>query len=225
MTRQQLGAALIQGALMLDAKGVNQGMSGNLSVRCNNGYLITPSGMAYHGCTPDDMVWMGFDGSIEGQRKPSSEWRFHHDILASRADIGAVVHTHSRFATTLACLQRDIPAFHYMIAMAGGNSIRCAPYATYGTQQLSDYALQALQGRKACLLGNHGLIVLGETLEKALALTIEVETLCEIYWRTLQIGQPILLNDEEMAIVQEKFRHYGSNAQSANSENTAQGAT
>jgi L-fuculose-phosphate aldolase len=100
-----------------------------------------------------------------------------------------------------------------------------APYATYGTQQLSDYALQALQGRKACLLGNHGLIVLGETLEKALALTIEVETLCEIYWRTLQIGQPILLSDEEMAIVQEKFRHYGSNAQSANPENTAQGAT
>lgn len=225
MTRQQFGAALIQGALMLDAKGVNQGMSGNLSVRCDDGYLITPSGMAYNDCTPDDMVWMGFDGSIQGQRKPSSEWRFHHDILTSRADIGAVVHTHSRFATTLACLQRDIPAFHYMIAMAGGNSIRCAPYATYGTQQLSDYALQALQGRKACLLGNHGLIVLGETLEKALALTIEVETLCEIYWRTLQIGQPILLSDAEMAIVQEKFRHYGSNAQSANPENTAQGAT
>jgi L-fuculose-phosphate aldolase len=211
--RQTLGQALINAALLLDAKGVNQGMSGNLSVRHDNGYLITPSGMAYDQCTPDDMVWMGFDGSSNGQRKPSSEWRFHHDILASRPEIAAVIHTHSRFATTLACLQRDIPAFHYMIAMAGGNSIRCTPYATFGTQALSDLALEALKGRKACLLGNHGLIVLGETLERALALTIEVESLCEMYWRTLQIGQPILLSDAEMAVVQEKFKHYGSNAQ------------
>ncbi len=211
--RQTLGQALINAALLLDAKGVNQGMSGNLSVRYDNGYLITPSGMAYDQCTPDDMVWMGFDGSSNGQRKPSSEWRFHHDILASRPEIGAVIHTHSRFATTLACLQRDIPAFHYMIAMAGGNSIRCTPYATFGTQALSDLALAALQGRKACLLGNHGLIVLGETLERALALTIEVESLCEMYWRTLQIGQPIILSDAEMDVVQEKFKHYGSNAQ------------
>ena len=211
--RQTLGQALIDAALLLDAKGVNQGMSGNLSVRHDNGYLITPSGMAYDQCTPDDMVWMGFDGSSNGQRKPSSEWRFHHDILASRPEIGAVIHTHSRFATTLACLQRDIPAFHYMIAMAGGNSIRCTPYATFGTQALSDLALEALQERKACLLGNHGLIVLGETLERALALTIEVESLCEMYWRTLQIGQPIILSDAEMDVVQEKFKHYGSNAQ------------
>jgi len=211
--RNTLGQALIDAALLLDAKGVNQGMSGNLSVRCENGYLITPSGMAYDQCTPDDMVWMGFDGAVDGRRKPSSEWRFHHDILASRPEIGAVIHTHSRFATTLACLQRDIPAFHYMIAMAGGNSIRCTPYATFGTQVLSDLALAALQGRKACLLGNHGLIVLGETLQRALALTIEVESLCEMYWRTLQIGQPILLSDAEMAVVQEKFKHYGSNAQ------------
>ncbi|MFO1384872.1 MAG: class II aldolase/adducin family protein [Chitinivorax sp.] len=211
--RNSLGQALIDAALLLDAKGVNQGMSGNLSVRCDNGYLITPSGMAYDQCTPEDMVWMGFDGAVDGRRKPSSEWRFHHDILASRPEIGAVIHTHSRFATTLACLQRDIPAFHYMIAMAGGNSIRCTPYATFGTQVLSDLALAALQGRKACLLGNHGLIVLGETLQRALALTIEVESLCEMYWRTLQIGQPILLSDAEMALVQEKFKHYGSNAQ------------
>ena len=211
--RNSLGQALIDAALLLNAIGVNQGMSGNLSVRCDNGYLITPSGMAYDQCTPDDMVWMGFDGAVDGRRKPSSEWRFHHDILASRPEIGAVIHTHSRFATTLACLQRDIPAFHYMIAMAGGNSIRCTPYATFGTQVLSDLALAALQGRKACLLGNHGLIVLGETLQRALALTIEVESLCEMYWRTLQIGQPILLSDAEMALVQEKFKHYGSNAQ------------
>lgn len=211
--RNTLGQALIDAALLLDAKGVNQGMSGNLSARCDEGYLITPSGMAYDQCTPDDMVWMGFDGNVNGRRKPSSEWRFHHDILASRPEIGAVIHTHSRFATTLACLQRDIPAFHYMIAMAGGNSIRCTPYATFGTQILSDLALQALQERKACLLGNHGLIVLGETLQRAVALTIEVEALCEMYWRTLQIGQPILLSDAEMAVVQEKFKHYGSNAQ------------
>jgi len=207
--RNSLGQALIDAALLLDAKGVNQGMSGNLSVRCDSGYLITPSGMAYDQCTPDDMVWMDFDGKSNGQRKPSSEWRFHHDILASRPEIGAVIHTHSRFATTLACLQRDIPAFHYMIAMAGGNSIRCTPYATFGTQALSDGALAALEGRGACLLANHGMLVLGPDLPRTLALALEFETLCEQYWRACQLGEPVLLNAVEMAEVLEKFKGYG----------------
>lgn len=214
MHATQARQSLIDSALLLDAKGINHGSSGNLSLRWRDGFLITPSGMAYDRIAPDDIVFMDFAGKVEGRCKPSSEWRFHHDVYAARPEIGAVVHTHSRFATTLACLRREVPAFHYMVAMAGGNNIRCAPYATFGTQQLSDYALQALEGRLACLLGTHGLLVLGTDLERAQALTIEVENLCEMYWRALQIGEPALLSDAEMALVLEKFRHYGANAQS-----------
>ncbi len=164
--------------------------------------------------TPHDMVCMGFDGAPANkkndERQPSSEWRFHRDILQARQEIGAVIHTHSMFATTLACLRKDIPPFHYMLAVAGGDSIRCAPYALFGSQALSDLALQALQGRKACLLANHGMIVIGSDLEKALALAVEVETLCEQYWRALQVGQPYLLSEQEMAQVAQQFKGYGS---------------
>ncbi len=213
MTETQARQSLIDSALQLNAQGINHGSAGNLSLRWREGYLITPSGMAYDQIGPDDIVFMDFNGKIEGLRKPSSEWRFHHDIYAARPEIGAVIHTHSRFATTLACLRREVPAFHYMIALAGGHTIRCAPYATFGTQQLSDYALQALDGRLACLLGNHGLLVLGTDLPRAQALTTEVENLCEMYWRALQLGEPVILPDDEMARVQEKFCHYGANAQ------------
>jgi L-fuculose-phosphate aldolase len=157
----------------------------------------------------DDVVAMSAEGVAHGSRQPSSEWRFHRDIYAARADVHAIVHTHSPFATTLACLGADIPAFHYMIAVAGGSDIRCAPYATFGTQQLSDHALRALQGRKACLLANHGMIAAGANLGGALALAVEVEALAEQYWRALQIGKPNLLSDDEMAIVLDKFRTYG----------------
>jgi L-fuculose-phosphate aldolase len=156
------------------------------------------------------MVAMDFAGNAHGECKPSSEWRFHRDILQARAEAGAVIHAHSMFATTLACLRRDIPPFHYMIAVAGGDSIHCAPYALFGSQALSDSALQALQDRNACLLANHGMIVVGADLDKALALAVEVETLCEQYWRALQIGEPHRLTELEMAEVFEQFKGYGS---------------
>src|SRR5665647_1149363 len=189
---------------------LNRGTSGNVSVRSGDGLLITPSGMAVEAMTPHDMVWMDFDGNPQGERQPSSEWRFHRDILQARAEVGAVIHTHSMFATTLACLRRDIPPFHYMIALAGGVNIRCAPYALFGSQALSDAGLEALHERKACLLANHGMIALGQDLNHALDVTVAVETLFEQYWRALQAGEPYLLSEQEMAEVFERFKSYGS---------------
>ncbi len=188
---------------------LNKGTSGNCSVRCRDGFLVTPSGMSVEQMTAAGMVYMQLDGSYEQAKKPSSEWRFHRDILVNRPEINAVIHTHSMFATTLACLHKDIPPFHYMIAVAGGDTIRCAPYALFGSQALSDNALAALHERKACLLANHGMIVLGCDLEDALAVAIEVENLCEQYWRALQIGNPHLLSEPEMREVFQQFKGYG----------------
>ena len=199
----------------LSLTGLNRGTSGNASVRVSNvagqkGFLITPSGMATDKMTPTDMVWMDFTANATGTREPSSEWRFHLDILKARPEVNAVIHTHSMFATTLSTFRLDMPAFHYMIALAGGDSIRCAPYALFGSQQLSNNALLALQDRKACLLANHGMIAVGETLEKAFYITEEVEALCEQYMRALQVGQPYILSQQEMIDVQEKFKSYGA---------------
>ena len=195
--------------------GLNRGTSGNVSIRVENslqlpGFLITPSGMAVVRMTAADMVWMDFFGNATGTRQPSSEWRFHLDILKNKPEVNAVIHTHSMFATTLSTFRKDMPAFHYMIALAGGDSIRCAPYALFGSQQLSDNAVAALRDRKACLLSNHGMIAMDETLEKALSITQEVETLCEQYLRALQAGEPHILTCEEMLEVQEKFKGYGA---------------
>ena len=190
--------------------GLNKGTSGNCSVRSGEGFLITPSGMVVEDMTPASIVQMQFDGSFEQGKKPSSEWRFHRDILASRPEINAVIHTHSMFATTLACLHKDIPPFHYMIAVVGCDTIRCAPYALFGSQALSDNALIALEDRKACLLANHGMIALGRDLENALAVTVEVENLCEQYWRILQLDpNPPLLTEVEMREVFQQFKGYG----------------
>ena len=195
--------------------GLNKGTSGNASVRLGDGFLVTPSGMSVEDMTADSMVRMQFDGSFELQidsnaKKPSSEWRFHRDILVSRPEINAVIHTHSMFATTVACLRKEIPPFHYMIAVAGGDTIRCAPYALFGSQALSDNALIALIDRKACLLANHGMIALGADLDDALALTVEVENLCEQYWRILQVNlNPPLLSEAEMREVFQQFKGYG----------------
>jgi L-fuculose-phosphate aldolase len=195
--------------------GLNKGTSGNASVRYGDGFFVTPSGMSVEDMTPASMVYMQFDGSFELQgesnaKKPSSEWRFHRDILASRPDINAVIHTHSMFATTVSCLRMEIPPFHYMIAVAGGDTIRCAPYALFGSQALSDNALLALVDRKVCLLANHGLIALGAVLDDALAVTVEVENLCEQYWRILQVNlNPPLLNEAEMREVFQQFKGYG----------------
>ncbi|SIR29843.1 L-fuculose-phosphate aldolase [Rhizobium sp. RU20A] len=194
----------------MNDSGINQGTSGNLSVRIDRGFLITPSSMAYETMTPGDIVEMDFDGTYVGPR-PSSEWRFHRDILKNRADIDVVLHCHSIYATTLACHHRSIPSFHYMTAIAGGNTIRCSEYATYGTQELSDHALKALEGRLACLLGQHGQISLGKSLEHALWMAIEIETLSRIYVQALTLGEPPVLSDAEMERVaaQMKRMSYG----------------
>ncbi len=206
----QLREQLLATSRRLAELDLNRGTSGNVSVRDGNGFLITPSGMAVEVMTPHDMVAMSFDGKPQGERPPSSEWHFHRDIFQARPEISAVIHTHSMFSTTLACLRRDIPPFHYMIAVAGGDSIRCAPYALFGSQALSDAALTALEGRRACLLANHGMIALGSNLDRALTLTLEVETLCEQYWRALQAGKPVLLSAQEMAAAMDQFKGYGS---------------
>jgi L-fuculose-phosphate aldolase len=189
---------------------INRSTSGNVSARTGDGFLVTPSGLPYEETTPEDIAAVTLGGQASGPRQPSTEWRFHRDIYAARHDVGAIVHTHSTFATTLACLGRGIPAFHYMVAVAGGKDIRCAGYATFGTQALSDHTLVALAARKACLLANHGMIAVGASLAAALTLAVEVEALAEQYWRALQIGTPNLLSDSEMDTVLEKFRTYGA---------------
>jgi L-fuculose-phosphate aldolase len=209
MTNLKLRREIIATALAMNELRINRGKSGNVSARVAGGFLVTPSGLAYESTKPEDIVAVSFDGKTTGRRAPSSEWRFHRDIYAARAEVRGIVHTHSSFATTLACLGRGIPAFHYMIAVAGGPDIRCAPYATFGTQDLSDHALAALEGRRACLLANHGIIAVGDSPKTALALAVEVEALAEQYWRALQIGEPNLLSDAEMRVVLEKFRNYG----------------
>lgn len=203
-------AELLAIAQELATLGLNKGTSGNVSVRHEDGFLITPSGMDIAEMQTSSMVMMSMDGTPQSTGKPSSEWRFHRDIYQAKPHVGAVIHTHSMFATTLACLQKDIPPFHYMIAMAGGDNIPCAPYALFGTQALSDGAIAALEDRKACLLANHGMIATGRDLKQALAITQEVETLCEQYWRALQIGQPYILSQQEMTEVFEQFKGYGS---------------
>jgi L-fuculose-phosphate aldolase len=212
LAHRALRQEIIATARRMNALGINQGKSGNLSQRIPEGFLVTPTAMTYDKLKPADIVVMGFDGSHRGTRLPSSEWRFHRDILVARPETNAVIHTHAMFATTLACLGREIPAFHYMVAVGGGDSIRCAPYATFGTEALSRHAVAALEGRKACLLANHGMIAVGATLVAALALAVEVETLAAMYWRALQVGEPNLLDAPEMARVLEKFRTYGQQA-------------
>jgi L-fuculose-phosphate aldolase len=205
-----MNEALLDTARKLAQLGLNKGTSGNSSVRLEDSFLVTPSGMTVEEMAPRDMVFMDFNGHAEPGKKPSSEWRFHHDILKNRPEIGAVIHTHSMFATTLACLHQEIPPFHYMIAVAGGDTIRCAPYALFGTQELSDYAVDALHERKACLLANHGMIALGKNLEDALAVAVEVENLCEQYWRLLQVtSHPPLLSEAQMREVFRQFKGYG----------------
>jgi len=213
MNEKELRCELVRIANKLDAQGLNRGSSGNLSARCGEGMLITPSGMGAEGLTEDDIVWMNFDGTSRGRWQPSSEWLFHRDIFVQRPEFGAVVHTHSVAATALACLRKDIPPFHYMVALIGGDNIRCAKYATFGTQQLSDNALLALRDRKACLLGNHGMIAAGEDLAEAYRITLEVETLSEMFLRALQAGDPVLLSVQEFKDAQDRFAGYGQLAE------------
>lgn len=209
---EALRRALIETARAMNRSGINRGTSGNLSVRSGDGMLITPSGMPYDALEPADVVFVDEGGEAHGQRLPSSEWRFHHDIYRSREDAEAILHAHPASCAALACLREPIPAFHYMVAVAGGRDIRCAPYATFGTQALSDNVLGALDGRRACLMANHGLVCLAGDLEKALALAVEIEHLAGTYLKCLSVARPVLLDDAEMDRVLEKFRRYGLQA-------------
>lgn len=201
--------AIIDACRRMNALGINQGTSGNVSVRHGQGLLITPTGVPYDAMTVEQMVFMEMDGSFASGQKPSSEWRFHLDILRTRDDVNAVVHAHPPYATVLAIMGMEIPAVHYMIAAAGGDTIRCARYATFGTAELSGYALNALEGRLACLLDHHGMIALGSSLDKALWLAVEVENLARQYHGCLQIGKPPLLTSAEIERVRQKFAGYG----------------
>jgi L-fuculose-phosphate aldolase len=201
----------------LDARGLNRGSTGNCSTRWHDDtFLITPSGIAARAVTPESLVHVRYDETGEPSAlqvastryRASSEWRFHRDIYRTREDVCAIIHVHSTYATSLACTGRGIPAFHYMIAVAGGNDIRCAPYATYGTQELSENVINAIEGRMACLMENHGMLATGKSLSDALATAIEVESLAEQYAISLLLGGTKTLSDEEMAKVHAKFADY-----------------
>ncbi len=203
-------AALIDACRRLARSGLTHGTSGNVSLRRDaQHFYISPTGMPYDSLEPEDVPLMDLEGRWYGRRRPSSEWRFHRDLLRARRDAHAIVHTHSPAATSLACTGRGIPAFHYMIAVAGGSDIRCAPYHPFGSQALSDAAQVALEDRRACLLANHGVIALGADLPAALSLAAEVENLAGQYARALLLGEVRILDAQQMQQVLEKFRTYG----------------
>lgn len=204
--------ALVETAGEMNRKGLNQGRSGNVSVRHGAGMLISASGCHFDTMDVTDVVETDLEGRYAGERRPSSEWAFHAAIYHQRPDAGAVVHVHSPWATTLACLHRSIPPFHYMVAAAGGRDIPCTPYASFGTRALSDHVADALRERNACLMGNHGQVALGDSLAAALELAMEVELLARCYGQALTIGEPALLEDDEMEQVLERFRGYWRNA-------------
>lgn len=214
---------IVDACLWINSSGLNPGTAGNISVRHNDTMLISPSGVPYQQLEPEDIVAMTLTGeygsyTASGVNLPSSEWRFHLDIMRARPDVGAIVHTHSLYATVLACARKDIPPVHYMIAAAGGPSIRCSRYATYGTAELSQAALEAMEDRNCCILANHGMIATGPNLAKAQWLAVELETIAKQYYLTLCIGGPVLLGDAEIARVKERFKGYGPKpkAQAAN---------
>lgn len=209
LKHRKLRKEIIATCRAMNDLGINQGTSGNVSARIDGGFLITPSGIPYDLMEPGQVVEMDLAGGYVGEFLPSSEWRMHWDIFRARPEAGAVVHTHSTFCTALACRHLEIPAFHYMIGVGGGTNIRCAPYATFGTQELSDNMLAAMTDRKACLLANHGMICFGPDLRKALWLAEEVETLARQYWYAKRDGKPVILSDEEMQGVLARFQSYG----------------
>jgi len=204
----ELCADIIRAARAMNDLGINQGTSGNVSARRPDGagILITPTSLPYDQMTPADIVHLEFDGGYRGRRRPTSEWRFHRDILRERDNVDVVLHTHSVYATSLAVHHREIPAFHYMVGVAGGHNIRCADYATFGSQALSDHILVALRERSACLMAQHGLVVVAKTLDKALWLAMEVETLAKQYIHALALGEPPVLSDAEMDRVLAQMR-------------------
>jgi len=205
-----LRRAVIEAARAMSREGLSPGRSGNVSVRCEGGMLITPTGLAYDGLTAEQIVLMRADGGMaRGSLLPSSEWQLHRAIYDAKPEAGAIVHCHSTNATALACTLRPIPAFHYMVAAAGGVDIPLAPYATFGTPGLAQRVAETLRDRRACLLAHHGQIAHGADLAAALDLAREVEILAAQYLKTLQIGGGPILGDADMTEVLEKFRTYG----------------
>ena len=215
-TESELRAQGVAAMRRFDALGLNRGSTGNLSLRCARdgrpGMLITPTGMGADELRPEDMVWQGSDGTLVGAWQPSSEWHFHAAVYAARPELNAVVHAHSVHATALACLNRPLPAFHYMVAVAGGDSVPCTPYHLFGTEALSRAVAAALADRNACLMANHGLVAAGATLAQAVKVALEIESLCETYLKALAVGEPVLLDAAQMAAVIERFRSYGKTA-------------
>ncbi len=204
----------------LDALGMNRGSTGNLSLRLAHegapGMLITPTGMGADDLRPQDMVWLGFDdGRVVGDWQPSSEWHFHQAIYRARRDLDAIVHTHSVHAAALACLRRELPPFHYMVAIAGGHDVPCVPYHLFGTEALSQAVARAFAHRDACLMANHGLVAAGPTLARAMKVAQEIESLCEVYLKALAVGEPTVLSAAQMDEVIAKFRGYGRTAAAA----------
>lgn len=209
---RDLRKQVIETCLAMNEEGINQGTSGNVSVRTDEGFLITASGIPYKKMKPHHVVEMDLDGGYRGDFLPSTEWRMHLDIFKNRPEAQAIVHTHSTYATALACLRKEVPAFHYMIGVAGGNSLRCSDYAEFGTPELSAVMLKAMEGRKGCLLANHGQICFGPNLEKALWLAGEIEANCHQYWAALLAGKPVVLDDAQMTSVLRRFKTYGKQA-------------
>lgn len=211
-TEDIIRRSIIESCRAMNASGLNQGTSGNISVRYGESMLISPSSIPYDEVTADMIASMpitGERGAYDGPKVPSVEWPFHLDIMRSRPDVNAVVHTHAPFSTILAIARKPIPACHYMIAAFGGNDVRVADYARYGTQDLSDSVLRALEGRTACLMANHGMLACGDSLKKAMWRAVELETIAKQYYHSLLIGGPALLPDEEIAGVVAAFSGYG----------------
>ena len=220
-----LRASLVATVKRLDALGLNRGSTGNASVRSSEkraapGFWITPTGMSAHELTAGDLVWLGADGQVLGGWQPSSEWPFHRAIYNARADLQAVVHLHSVHATALACLRRDLPAFHYMVAVAGGDNVPCTPYHLFGTQELSMAVATAFSDRHACLMANHGLVAGGTSLAHAMKVACEIESLCETYLKALAVGEPVTLSSEQMQAVTARFRTYGKARRAAGALST-----
>jgi L-fuculose-phosphate aldolase len=212
LKHKQLRKQVIETCLAMNEEGINQGTSGNVSVRTEEGFLITASGIPYKKMKPHHVVEMDLDGGYRGDFLPSTEWRMHLDIYKHRPEAGAIVHTHSTYATALACLRKEVPAFHYMIGVTGGASLRVSDYAEFGTAELSVTMLKALEGRTACLLANHGQICFGPNLEKALWLAGEIESTCHQFWAASVFGKPVILSDAEMTSVLKRFKTYGKQA-------------
>ncbi|MGH7106755.1 MAG: class II aldolase/adducin family protein [Acetobacteraceae bacterium] len=212
MNEEATRQALVEACRAMNALGINQGTSGNISVRHGATMLISPSAVPYHELRPEQVAQFTIEGeygAYQGPLKPSTEWRFHLDIMRARPDVGAVVHSHPTFATTLAIARKNIPACHYMMAAFGGTDVRCAGYATFGTRELSNHAIAALEGRHACLLANHGMIACGATLAKAMWLAVELEAIARQYYYSLLIGGPKILSEQEIAETARKFKSYG----------------